>query len=119
MGFLTREQILSAQGRRYGEVDLPELGGKVRVASLPAAKLFAYQKLQRRREAGEDVEQEMTLLLLSGGCVDENGAPLFDRESATALLEVLSVEAMTKLVSAISALTNPKKDDEGAVEGNA
>jgi hypothetical protein len=121
MHLLTKQQILSVQGRRYAEIEVPELGGKIRLASLSAGSSLEYKKLDRRRAAGEDCEREQMVLLLSSSCVDAAGAKIFDKESAEAFLDVMTIEMMHLIAAEIVKLSTPPekkpKADEPAEAG--
>ena len=50
MHILTREQLIAAQDRRFKVVEVPGLGGAVRIASLSAGGAMKCQALEARRE---------------------------------------------------------------------
>jgi hypothetical protein len=101
---LTREQMLKVQGRGYKTIPVPELGGEVRMASLSAGVALEFAALAKRREAGEDVNQQIMLLLIESSIVDEKGATLFDKASALEFLGRISIETCNLIVGEALAL---------------
>ena len=98
MALLSREQILAAPDRRYVEVDVPEWGGAVRVASMTAAQVVEYT----------DVEQPKRMFwLLAATIVDQTGAPVFtlddvpelEKKSPAATLRVYREAAKLNVLS--------------------
>lgn len=104
---LTREQALKVSGRSFATLEVPELGGELRLASLSAAPALVANALKERGAKGEDVEREYFLLLLVSAVVDEKGEPLFDRASAEDLLLRVSAETILMIVQAIPAANAP------------
>jgi hypothetical protein len=56
---LTKEQILSGRDRPHEDIDLPELGGRVRIRRMSAhereAMAHYLQQLDEKKQSGEDV----------------------------------------------------------------
>lgn len=98
---LTKAQMLAAKGRQYEVFDVPELGGPVRIRTPSGASCTAVRELQRRAEKGEDVDQELTCVILASGLVDGDGKPLFDMEGAKELVRELSDETIQFIVGRI------------------
>lgn len=78
--FLTREQIIAAQDRRFAEVHVPEWNGQVRLASLDADAALKYDALNRKRDAG-DLSANPLTFVVARSIVDANGCEVFtDRD---------------------------------------
>lgn len=78
-GFLTKEQIFSADDRRYEVVDIPEWGGKLRLKSITGVERDAYEKKSLIRKGDQQEVNIMNLRarLVVMCAVDEHGAPVF------------------------------------------
>jgi hypothetical protein len=108
VSFLTKEQILAAQNRRTTDVEIPELGGTLRVRAPSAAWNFRAKAMKKRLEKGEEVELELMAEMLEAACVDQKNKPIFDREGAKAALDAMDIETINKIVSAFHELAAPK-----------
>jgi hypothetical protein len=113
MDILTQEKLLAVQNRKFELVDVPELGGSVRLGSPTAATVIEIRQLERRRAKGEDVEKDLTLLLISSTVVDGVGRAVFDKETAAAFLDRISPDTMAKLVEESTRMM------KGATQGQA
>jgi hypothetical protein len=88
MALLTRDQILSAEDRRSVEVDVPEWGGRVRLAEMTAKQRDSYETaVVKAREADEPLNLRAAYVCRC--LVDEDDQPLF----ALSDLEDLSAKA--------------------------
>jgi hypothetical protein len=95
--FLTADQALKVEFRRYGEIDVPELGGTLRLASLGASAALELMELQEAAKSGKN-QRQLMLFLIKNTCVDPEGNPLFDDAQASKLLERVSVATTTLLI---------------------
>jgi hypothetical protein len=98
---LTREQALKVSKRNYATVEVPELDGELRLASLTAGSALTFASLQARIDKGEDLTREIMLLLIESAIVDETGEPFFDPESAKQFLDRISPETISLITEAI------------------
>ena len=114
MDLLTVEQLLSKQSRKFEVVDVPDVG-PMRFGSLTAGPALEYGALERRRDAGEVVDKELALHILTHSCVDGVGRPMFTPERARQFLENnLSPAALMFIVELIGKLNGgPKEKPEG------
>lgn len=97
--FLTAEQALKVENRRFGEVEVAELGGKLRIASLSADAALRLGELKKDDKAGD---RQLMHFLVREACVDGAGAPLFSEQQVVDLLGRVSIDAATALVESIS-----------------
>ena len=105
MPLLTKEQALKVERRKFRDLDVPELGGTLRVASISAGCGLRAKELD-----GSAAEQRLTSLAMFESCiVDENGRPMFSAEEAAAFLESISVETLSLILSAITELSGKPK----------
>lgn len=114
---LTKEQLLKHK-RETADIDLPELGGVVRITSFSAKDTIRAQELSELRAKGEDVTDRMTRLILSAAIVGPDGKKMFDEESVGELLETLSPETTSQLGQAVGEL-NRKARTKEAPPGNS
>lgn len=110
--FLSKAQIIAAQDRRYTEVDVPEWGGKVRLASLDADS-----SLKAERMIGKDTKDNPLSALLSYAIVDENGDRIFDEKSMEALGKK-NPTVLVRLVEAMKALNKTEEKEKGNSEAS-
>ncbi len=101
---LTREQALKVTGRVFKNIEAPELGGELRIASLAAGAALAFSALNDRKEKGEDVAHLQMLLIVQHAIVDEKDRPLFDAESAARFLDSVSLSTLTLVMNETFAL---------------
>lgn len=113
--YLTREQILAAQDRKYVEVDVPEWGGKVRLQSLSADETLYHEALSKRRQQG-DLKVNPLTSMLAASIVDEHGNLLFTEKDLAALGKK-SPSALIRLINAVKEL-NKVEVPEGNLEAN-
>lgn len=96
---LTKEQILSAEDIRTIEVDVPEWGGAVRLASMTAATREAYELQQIAIRDGKAPKVSVRALLACHSIVDDTGAPMFTAADI-ATLEAKSGAALARVFDA-------------------
>jgi hypothetical protein len=87
MAFLTRDQILEADDRKYDTVACPEWGGDVRVRSISGAQRDSYeQSIMQTNGTDRKLNLRNARAKLIVLCaVDEDGRPLFTSEDLAAL----------------------------------
>lgn len=86
MALLTREQILGATDVRTEDVEVPELGGTVRVRSITARDRDAFEHfLVASRQKGKDVPDNVRAMYVALTVVGEDGELLFTRADVEAL----------------------------------
>lgn len=106
MTTLNRDEILSAEDFRYGEVDVPELGGKVRIRSLSGAqRSFINHKIDAKNT--DDLDETFVML----ACVDEKGDRLFSQKDLPALQKKSSA-SISKIAKAVIELSRYDKTAE-------
>ena len=81
---LSREQILAANDRPSEEVDVPEWGGSVRVASMSGTTRDRFET-SIVTAAGETDLTNMRAKLVAACVVGEDGLPLFTQADVEAL----------------------------------
>ncbi len=109
MGFLTKDQILKARGRRTATVTVPEWGGEVKLVSPSADAALRYRELQRSGDGGAETERQLMVLMLSNSLVNEAGDTLFDKVEVLELLKTISIETLTLLSETSSDLMGTRK----------
>lgn len=86
-GFLSREILLAPTGPRYVEVEIPELGGRVRVQSMSTAergRFEAYFQNATGKTRAERLAKAREMLVVAT-VVDENGNKMFTPSDVEAL----------------------------------
>jgi hypothetical protein len=89
--------------RKFITVELEGLG-TIRLASFSARRALEFRKLLKRQSAGEDVELEMTRLMIVGSLVDDEGKAVFDDAGADAFMDRISPNMAGKLVVEVTKL---------------
>lgn len=134
MHILTKEQLLSASGRKSAVVDVPELGGKVRLLEPSSACILRVRALRAGKTQlpavgdsegppptpeviglGDNVELDVFRQLISSSVVDAANKPLFTLETIDSFLESIPIEVAGKLVGEINKLM---VDEKEPTEGN-
>ncbi len=100
MPLLSKEDLLKKSKRTYKDVEIPELGGTVRVASMSAASSIALNAIRARQAKGEEVNGELMLAMVQGSIVDEQGEQMFSDTDAAAFFKVISVDTFNLLMEA-------------------
>lgn len=111
MQFLTKQQIIEAQDRRYAEVDVPEWGGKVRLTSLTADQQMKHEQMVKKG----DTKVNPLTSMLAASIVDEKGELIFN-EKDMAELGKKSPKVLVRLLAAMKELN---KNDEDDKKGNS
>lgn len=100
MGLLTRDAILAANDRRKEEVEVPEWGGSVLVATMDGTTRDAWEQSLAPAPGSRKVDiSNIRARLVALCCVDEHGQRVFTdadavelgRKSSTALTRVAEV----------------------------
>lgn len=104
-------KIQQYDGRRFVTITVAGLG-ELKLASFSARRALEFRKLSKRQEAGQDVEFEMTRLLLAGSIVDDANKAIFDDAGAEAFMDRLAPEQLTALVTDITKLQRPEGEPE-------
>lgn len=127
MGFLRFDQALELKGRKFVELEVPELDGSLKLASLPAGKALEFKELHAKlqKAGGSDltIERKQMVLLLTAGVVNEDESPFFaDEKAATRFIEKVSFESLQLIIGKLTDMLRDaaKKDDspEGNSEGS-
>ncbi|MEV2236704.1 hypothetical protein [Micromonospora sp. NPDC049891] len=87
MAILSRDAILSAEDRTFGEVDVPEWGGTVRIRSITGKQRDSYEAslIQQRGNSRQMNMRNARAKLIVLCAVDEHGSPLFTENDINAL----------------------------------
>lgn len=118
MDYLKLEDAMKINGRRFEDLEVPELKGSIRLAELTAGRSLEFKKLQVKREKGEDVERQQMVLMLSA-VVDGDGKPLFpDDKAAGKFIDTVSFKTLELIASKVAAMMLPKKEEGGDAPGN-
>lgn len=114
---LTRDQILKVEGRRHKDIEVPELGGTIRVMSVSAG---AGLELKLIGDADND-RRGIAVTMFADAIVDDQNNPVLDQESAKILVQKISIETMNLLIREILALSRSpeKKVENGAAAAEA
>src|SRR6185295_12089732 len=107
MGYLKFDEAMELKGRKFEDLEVPELGGKLMLASLPAGKALDFRSLQADAEKGKEVEKKQMVLLLRGGMVndDEKHTPFFaDDAAALKFVERVSFDTLQTIIKRITAM---------------
>lgn len=119
MHLLTKDQLLAVKGRRVVEIEVPELGGRVRLASPTASAAIALRALHLRAEKGENVEEEIAVTMLSCALVDADGKPLLSASDARAWIEGAAIETVTRLMSVVTEFVAAELGAKKGAQDNA
>lgn len=87
MGYLNRDAILGADDAEYGEVDVPEWRGTVRIKSITGAARDAFEaSIRDGKGPNADVNlRNLRARLIVLCAVDENGNRLFTKDDVNRL----------------------------------
>lgn len=109
MTLLTREQLLAPREPPHEYVDVPELGGTVRVRGLSASEKDEFEG-QWLETKGPSRHQHYRARLLARCLIDDKGARLFTDKDIPAL-GALPVVVLDKLVLVAQKLSGMAKED--------
>lgn len=112
MALLTRDQILTAEDRRFEIVDCPEWGGEVRLRSLTGRQRDEFEAgLVEQRGNDRKLNMRNARAKLVVLCaVDENGQPLFTTEDIRKL-GGKSAKPLDRLYDVAASLAGLSEDD--------
>lgn len=113
---LTKEQMLRVEKRRYKTIDVPELGGEIKIASLSAGASLRLNSLRKASDGAEFSVDDARILLES---VVE---PKLDTaEEMDQFIDTVSNETLSAVLREIMALSAPgfaTKNGAGVAEQN-
>lgn len=121
--YLTKQQILAAEDRKFVDVEVPEWGGVVRVGTMTAAQRDQYEvKFAQFRKMDRDGDLKdrpisMRALLVAACLVDAEGKNMFTVEDVE-LLGQKSGAALNRVFSQALELNVLTKVAAERVEGN-
>ncbi len=75
MALLNRQQFLSADDKRYKIIELPDLGGEVKIRSMSGEDELEFEKFKV-----DKVTSEWVFWAICRYCVDENNSPMFTEQ---------------------------------------
>lgn len=125
MTLLTKEAILSADDRKFEDVAVPEWGGTVRVATIPALE---QDRWTAANAAGGEAEKEtFRIQYVALCCVDEEGNRLFapkhvealGKKSSRAIQRVFEVAAKLNGLTAEATEELEKNSEAGQSAGSS
>ena len=107
MALLNKASFLNAEDFKYAVVPCPELGGEVRVRGLSA-----YEQSIISKKVSEQQAEELTVIAVIMGCVDEHGNRIFTADDKEALKQK-SFAVLNRISNKIAELS---KDEADGVE---
>ncbi|MEK7178552.1 MAG: hypothetical protein AAB721_02780 [Patescibacteria group bacterium] len=128
MAFLKFDEALQLKGRKFEVLEVPELGGSLKLGALPAGKALEFKELHAKvqKAGGSDpaLERKQMVVLLTAGVVNEDESPFFaDEKAALRFIEKVSFESlqliMVKLTDMLKAAAKKDETPEGNSEGSS
>lgn len=116
MSLLTKEAILAADDRKSVDVPVPEWGGTVRVATIPALEQDRWVAAGNKN--GEMANDTFRIQYVALCCVDEKGNRLFSAKDVAALGEKSS-KAIQRVFEAASTLNGLSESAASETEKNS
>lgn len=116
MTLLTKEAILSADDRKFEDVAVPEWGGSVRVATIPAIEQDRWTA--ESAESGEAKRETYRIQYVALCCVDEAGNRLFSQKHVEAL-GMKSSKAIGRVFDVAARLNGLSGEATGELEKNS
>jgi len=110
---LTREQILAANDMEYGEVDVPEWGGKVRIRTISSKARQDFQKMVGKD--GKVAPDFMENLVVAAVC-NEEGKPIFTPADVKALSEKSSI-VIDRIFTEVCRLNGLSQEGRDEIKG--
>jgi hypothetical protein len=111
---LSRDVFLQKRERKFETVQIPELGGSVRIKALTSGEQARYEASLRDRNAefipGRMMQNRERLIVAA--CVDEEGQPLFKESDVVHLHENLPCGVASKLCAAIRKVSGMDEDEK-------
>jgi len=120
--YLSRDDILSTQGIRTDEVDVPEWGGKVLVRELSATEV-AKIGFGMAEQGGGEVEVGLAKLgeyvpqMIAWCVVDESLSSVFSLDDVNQL-SAKSINPVQQIIAKVMELSDLSPDEEGEPEKN-
>jgi hypothetical protein len=115
MSLLTRDAILCAEDRKVEEVEVPEWGGSVKVATMTGAQRDLWEQ-SLVGKTGVNIAN-IRARLVAACVVDDSGARLFTDEDAIAL-GAKSALALDRVAKVAQRLNGLGKEEVEAARGN-
>ena len=116
-GYLTRDQILTADDLTTLDVSVPEWGGTVRVRAMTATALEEYQRLQLAQEENGEL-RHIRESLVAFCIVDETGARVFSPDDVAAL-GAKSGAALSRVWEVCAKLNAVTRDETEQIKKNS
>lgn len=101
MAFLTPEQIREVRCKGSRLIAVDEIGKSLRLLKMSGACATKAEEFQTEVEAGKRKKTDLFHFMLQNVCADEAGN-LLTPDDATTLVELLSLESLTKLLAEIN-----------------
>jgi hypothetical protein len=116
---LSRDQILEADDSTAQEVDVPEWGGTVRVASMTGAARDAWENALVKREGGKITPNldDVRARLVAATVVDDAGTLLFSAADVRRL-SLKSAKALDRVCKVAQRLNGLTAEDLEDAKGN-
>jgi len=114
MALLSKDQILSADDRRYEVVEVPEWGGEVRLRSLTGRERDAFEASFQDTKGGKGKGSNLDNFrarLVAKCAVDESGKLLFANKSEVDQLGNKSVAALQRLFDKCNEMNGISEQD--------
>lgn len=115
MALLSKEAILSANDRKFEDVQVPEWGGAVRVQTIPALE---HDKWVAENQKAGVSELNFRIHYVALCCVDEAGNRLFDASDVKALGEKSS-KALSRIFEVATRLNGLSAPAGAELEKNS
>ncbi len=107
---LNREQMLKVEKRKFKDLEVAELGGDLRIASLSAGAALRLRELGIETGlATAGAYGEMAVTLFSSSIVDDHGIAMLDEAAAKEFIGRISTDTMSLLVTEIMKLSGKDK----------
>lgn len=121
--YLTKESIINADDRDYKDVEMPEWGGSVRIATITAGEKGKYETSLFKflpdgtRQINSKNMANLRTRLIAACVVDEQGERMFTDEDVKQL-DSRSSASIERLFAACTELNALSVDDVEEIEGN-
>lgn len=127
MALLSKSDLLTGAKLQTMELDLPELGGALKLREPSSAAAFRVQALRARAmpkqlpngemAPGEDTETDLLAEMLCSTVLDENNNLAFTRAEALQVIDRIPLAAMQKIIGAFNQLATRTQVKPEAPEG--
>jgi hypothetical protein len=117
---LTKDQILGTDDRDYREVEVPEWGGSVRLASMAASDRDAFEAsmIPDKGKSQKDVMKNFRARFVARCCVDAEGNRLFSAADM-AQLGTKNASVLNRLFDEARQMNGFSEEDVAEIEGNS